>query len=217
MQLYSKAHFAVRHAASKDATRYNLNGIHFKTDGTTEATDGHILCRVKAATPPGDEYPTVPGVYFGEGEALQSFILPLEAADRAVKSIPKATRTSMPVLSHTALDVKSTNENGNARFVATDIETATVTEGKKIEVEFPKTENVIPKVAEDAVPTFVLNLQLMERIIKAAKEFKGPKARDLAAAFYVSEGKDAAISPILIRMKDPNIGELEAVIMPMRL
>ena len=218
MQLYSKAHFAVRHAASKDATRFNLNGIHFKADGTTEATDGHILIRVKAETPSGDEYPSVPGVEASNGEALKEFILPTEAAERAVKSIPKGRQT-MPVLSNVGLDVKSTNENGAARFITTDLETTAVTEGRKIDGEFPKTDQLIPKVADDAEPTFVIDLNLMERIVKAAKEFGGSGKANISgkpvtfAKFYVSD----PLSAILIQVDNPHVGQLEAVIMPCRI
>ena len=215
--LYSKAHFAVRHAASTDETRYNLNGLHFRGDGTTEATDGHMLIRIKAATPAYDEHPN------GTEGVPEPFILPLEAAHRVAKAIPK--RSPSPVLTHAALDVPSTNGNGSARFVVTDGYNGTgneqAIEAKKIEGEYPNTDQVIPK---DAPFSFCINLTLLERVIKASKEFGGSgkgkdsKGKDSKgnqahfAKFHVTDNS----SPVRITISNPDVGELEAVIMPVR-
>ena len=173
--LYSRAHFAVRHAASKDATRYNLNGIHFKADGSTEATDGHMLIQVHAETPPDDEWPDV-GDIKASTDALEEFILPLEASERVMRAIPKPTRTSMPVLKHARLDVVETNANGHARFVTTDLDSVTPMQADKIDGEYPNTAQVIPKIG-DAKYNFTMDLLknfhfLLDRVILYRKDLR---------------------------------------------
>jgi len=212
--LYSKAHLAVRHAASADAARFNLNGVHFEADGTTEATDGHMLLRATVATPPMEEFPAVGELPEGDSAGpIVPFILPIDVADRLAKSIP--TRPRMPVLAHAALDAESTNANGRARFVATNLEGVTITEGEKIDGEYPKTSQIREPVKRDARFAFRMNLRLLERVVKAAKEFErahGQSTKDpLVADFYMTDG----LSPVAVVIERDG-DTLEAIVMPMR-
>ena len=163
--LYSRAHFAVRHAASKDESRYNLNGVHFRADGSTEATDGFMLIRVKAEVPPDDEHPR------GCEGKPEAFTLPIDAVDRIVKGLPK--RNKIPILDYAVLDVPATNANGSARFVSTDLESDAVTEARKVEAEFPDTGHILKPEREAETPAFAINLDLVVRLAKAVREFTG--------------------------------------------
>ena len=62
-------------------------------------------------------------------------------------------------------------------------------------------------------PAFAVDLLLLERLIKAAKEFKpdGSK-RGITAKFYVTDH----LSAIRIEVEDGSDGTLTAVVMPMR-
>jgi DNA polymerase III sliding clamp (beta) subunit (PCNA family) len=42
------------HCASNDETRYNLRSLHFDTDGSTVATDGHLMARAVPVVPNND-------------------------------------------------------------------------------------------------------------------------------------------------------------------
>lgn len=220
--LYSKAHFAVRHAASKDSTRHSLNGIHFKSDGSTEATDGHWLLQVKAEVPPDDEWPSAMGCGIkSSDEKLEPFVLPLEACDAIAKAIPKRNTRSMPVLSHAALDVVETNANGSARFVTTDLATTTPVEAQKVDGVYPSTEQVVPNLG-DMTLAFAVDLALLAKVAKAAKEVRAANGGDtvaLGARFYVNSLGPDAMSPIRIELYDKGgSGDtMTAIVMPMRL
>lgn len=231
--LVTKAHLCVRHAASKDETRYNLNGVRFRgversADGgapfpVTEATDGHMLIRVTAASNPDAEMPPITGM---EGSELDPvpFILPLKAADELAALLKKADkRLNMPILANALLDVPHANSNGSVRFAITDLERVSRVESRKIDGEYPNVDSVIPArpqveragKLEDGPPSFVINLELLERVIKAAREggFSFGKSRSISARFYVKD----CVSPIRVEISHPDVGELLAVVMPMRL
>jgi len=208
--LYSKAHFAVRHAAA-NAGRPSLHGIHFKADGSTEATDGHILFQVKAETPDDDEYPAVGGIK-SSTEELVPFTMPLDACEAIAKSIPKRNTRYMPVLSHAALDVAETNANGKARFVTSDLTTTTPIESEKIDGTYPNTDAVIPKI--DGKCAFAIDLNLLVKVAKAAKEYRagtGGRTNMIAAKFYVTDD----MSPIRIEIDDAG-DTFTAIVMPVR-
>lgn len=206
--LVSKAQLTVRHAASKDTSRYNLNGIRFEADGRTVATDGHRLYTVTAEVPSDDDYPNVADVE-NTSEPLEPFILPSETADRVRKAIPKKQRA--PILEYARLDVASTNANGSARFVTTDIENAQVVEGRKIEGEFPDWRKVMPEEGKAQV-TVTLNWQYLADIGKALNEF-APGSRGKAVKLEITD----ALSPVKFTATDPDSGaEFTGIIMPMR-
>ena len=178
---YSKGHLAVRHAAAKD--RFNLKGVRFNGNGEAVATDGHMLIRFTPADAP-------------EGEPLAPFTLPtvtVTDAKRAAKGAP------------VSLDVEAANLNGSATLAAANGATFT---GEKLDGDYPDYEKVIPK---DAPLAFRMNLKLLERVVKAAKEAKPGSNMPLFADFYVTD----QLSPVRIDMETPD-GTLTAVIMPAR-
>ena len=206
MRLYNRSHFAVRHAASKDVTRYNLCGVHFRADGSVEATDGHMAARATSGTPPAEEFPDV-GIE-STSEPLEPFVLPLSAATEIVKAIPR--RQSMPVLEHAALDVAGANSGENARFVTTDLEVKRPVEFRKIDGEYPNVDQVMPQMK--GKPAFVLDASLVERACKIAREFcGGAKLPPVKMQFYPGKKHDG----VGIRVEDPDRGELVIVVMPM--
>ncbi len=187
---YTKAHFAVRHAASKDETRYNLNGIHFESDGSTVATDGHVLIHASPAMDPGAT---------GEAQCsnLEAFELQLPQIEKLRKLIPKA--------GHVDLDPALTNANGAAHFVTDDGLTYDL---PKSDEGYPSWQQVLPK--DEPAVTLGLNVVLLERICKAVREF-APKDQTAVKVEVFGE-----LQPVRITSEGPD-GELMALLMPMRI
>ena len=212
--LYTKAHLAVRHAASTDETRPNLNGIHFRADGSTEATDGHIMIRSKSDHLPEVDFPTIEGREIEDPEpTLESFILPSTTAATLVKRIPK--KSSMPILTSAALDVAHANGNGAVQFHTTDLETAELTTARKIDGEFPDTDNVQP-TSKIQVET-AIDLSLVERFLKAIREADPMGGKNGRARGVKVEIRDEGLSAIRMVYNNRDGVELDCLIMPMRL
>lgn len=85
------------HCASKDPTRYSVNGLHFSKEGVTVGTNGHILACVRPA-----ELEPIP----------RSFSLEPAALAAAVKATrPKAAK-----------DVEVIQANCSSRWLVGDVE-----------------------------------------------------------------------------------------------
>ena len=209
MKLFNRSHFAVRHAASKDATRFNLCGVHFRKDGSVEATDGHIAAQVTSDTPSVEEFPHV-GITQTD-ESLKPFILPLEAANEVAKSIPR--RQAMPVLEHAVLNVAGANSGDHVQFVTTDLQTKKPLESCKVDGEYPNIDNAMPTMK--GKPAFILDALLVERACKIAREFRGGNAKQSPVMLQFYPGK-TDLNALGIRVEDSDAGELKVVIMPIR-
>ena len=210
--LISKAMLAARHAASTDKNRYNLNGLHFTGPGKVEAANGHWLIQIKAETSPVDEFPSTDGTPSGL-PPMEPFIMPTEMADDIRKAIPKG-RNTMPILSNALLDTAHTNANESIRCVTTDLSNTREFRAEKIEGEYPATAQVIPNL-EDRKPDFTISLLYLEKAIKAAKEFGLSKSGE-AGIYFHPDPEKREMSPIAIKVTNPDEGEMLAVIMPMR-
>src|SRR3954469_16120118 len=92
--MLNRHNLSVVEMASKDASRFGLNGVHV-TPEFSEASDGHCAIRV-ARLPQADTYVPVCGE---EPVAEQNFMLPLAEAKQALKAIPvKAGDASVAVI-----------------------------------------------------------------------------------------------------------------------
>ena len=212
--IYSRKHFAVRHAASKDETRYNLCGVYFDSDGSTVATDGHMLLRtVRVEQHSAGDFPSVEGFETSDGE-LEPFILPMGAVDIIRKALPKKS-TTLPILDCAALAREEANGNGQVRFAVTDLEQTQTPQARKIEADFPKYSPVTPDDDDKPTYTVTINATLLERLLKAAKEF-GSDRRDQPLKIELWAEPDDVISKPLRITHHTCDGDLEALIMPMR-
>ena len=211
--LFSRRHFAVRHAASQDETRYNINGVRIEADGTTIATNGHWLCKVELEHADPKEWPTMPDGAVPSDAPLEPFTLPLDTVAKLVKALPKREPRTMPILANAALDVDATNANGAARFYATDLESMDRIEGRKIGNDYPDWRMVMPKEAPEV--TFGISLVLLEGLCKAVREFSPDKKSSDTLPLKFELGKDE-FCPIKITAEHDG-GTLTAVLMPMRL
>lgn len=208
--------FAVRHAASKDETRYNLNGVHIKDVGGNraqlEATNGHFALRITQSehAPLDGEFPTVPGMG-AMGTVGEGFILPIGGVEQLRKAIPKG-RQSMPILARAVYDQgfeDSENRNGSVRFWTTDLETATAITIRPIDGEFPDISAVIPDEGIDGSIQCTVDPRYLLQICQAAIEFAGPKA-------MISIQNCGQGDPLLFQVEAQAGGKLTGCLMPMR-
>jgi hypothetical protein len=231
--LISKAMLAVRHAASTDETRYNLNGIHFRSDTEVEATDGHMLIRTRVPATEETEFPSsvaMEGEGYNTPEPIKPFVMQLATVEALRKAIPVKQRV-YPILEHAQVDTQRTNANGkiHARVVDADHSEQEI-QGHKIDGDYPSTDQVCTPISEQT-EIFTLDLKLLERVLKAAKEFNADRHEHnvkgktkvyrgaVAATFYLKSVEDqcAQMSPVTVVIKNKvDGGELEAVVMPMR-
>src|SRR5262249_23950911 len=207
MLLERKALEIVR-AASKDQTRQSICGIRIEGDGTTIATDGHILAKLTpTANPDGKEYPALEGVKADDGEnKLQPFPLPTEAVAILLKALPKKTPRYLPILGNVALDVEQTNGNGCAVAAITDLENPQVFKLRKVTDDFPEYQSVFPKGKPKLVIGFMMTA--LENLLSTL--------RATGVDGFVVEIRDET-GPALIkaRTKDGD-GLVTALIMPAR-
>lgn len=212
--LFSKSSFAVRHAASKDAERYNLNGVHILPDGSTVATDGHRLMRAHVVVPPLTDFPGFENEESDrkkrkKGKAkLKPFTLAIDAVDRLIAAIPK--KNPKPICAHAALDVKKTNSGELARFVTTDLKCTQEIQGEKID-NFPDWKQVFPK-DEEFTHSVAFDINYVADFAKACREFGMP--RPMAVTLELT--KDP-MKPMKFTFKNPDVGTLEMILMPMRI
>ncbi len=206
--LFNRSAFVVRHAASRDETRYHINGVRFEADGTLVATDGHRLYRVETPAEMLDpaDFPDCGDVTPTE-DALEAFTLPLAAANAIVKAIPK--NGTLPALRHARLDVAATNANGRARLVTTDLETVAPLEARKLEGDFPNYRQVMPE--GEPVATVAFNAKYLADAAKAVVEFTGNPRAALKLELF------GELSPARITATNADGQTFTAIVMPMRL
>ena len=173
MKISTKA-ASVRHAASRDMTRQNLNCVLVEEDGACVATNGYMLLRAKAN-----------GAEAGERACLG--LSELEA-ERKVAKARKSDAVDVPA----STDVRPDNFP-NWRAVA------------------PAPLGNLP-VADDAKQV-TLDVNYLEAICKAAREFHGGKARDLLMIRFTVQGE---LDPVAFEVKAPDSGEFAGVVMPVR-
>lgn len=145
-------------------------------------------------------------------------MLPRESVEALAKSVPREPKTgghrdALKARGCARLDTAETNANGHARFYTTDRDGENLArmDVRKVVGEFPDWRQVIPK-GEEAAVSFGINLLLLERVVKAAKEWQSSN-RGLTCRVDVK----GPLSPILFSLENEDDGEFQGVVMPMRL
>ena len=145
------------HCASKDPLRYNINVVHFAKDGTTSATNGHVLARVAP-----DEVTEPIGSFSIEAKKLSDL-------NRELK-----VNTAEPA----ELDIDKATSPGCVRFESE----MGVRETTKADVNFPSTDKITEPT--DSYPELMLNLAVLECIVATARQYSGTtKGREQAVTF----------------------------------
>ena len=147
-------------AVTRDDTRYQLHNLEIRPDGTTTATNGHILISVRdTAAPPDTDYPTK-GLPDYAGNPEGPVLLDAGVAAKMIQALPKKAR--VPVLQYAQVGRDSTG----VYAATTDLVTAAVVrlDNKGL---FPAWERRIPPADPDAI-LVILSAALLQTLAKAA-------------------------------------------------
>lgn len=197
----NKLNLEVGHCASKEESRYHLSNIHF-TQEYTEASNGHILARITYPIQ-FDPADLPENIKTKPKEEIKDFLIPLSG----VKEIKFQKKVNIPCLADVYVDVDETNNNGNAKFISTDLQTTPITEIKKIDGEFPDSNQIFP--TQEPVFEICLDPSYLEIFCKITKEFgKHPHVK---LTFYNID------SPVLVESYNQDTKQnFTGLIMPMR-
>lgn len=161
--MYNKENFTVAKIASKEQTRYNLNGIYCHPKFTV-GCDGSMLMIVTAPKTKTEDMP-VPA----EGELtdkFEPFILDLQDAQKVEKSIPK--KSHLPILQHVGI-LKS--DNGNAKLYTTDLQSQNITISRKIDGKYPQFGKVLPK--HKPIKVIKVQTKLLKILVDTIEDAQG--------------------------------------------
>lgn len=199
MRLIKKEKLAVKEAASIDKTKYILNGVMIEETEKgvkTTATDEHILAIVEGPTDDAKKYPAVPVLESFKNSNTKA-VIPIEAVNKAVKSISKRNR--LPLLDNVAVKL---NDN-EGLLCTTDLDNATPIVTRLIEGTYPAVDNVIPKGGTKFQISF--SPEIVGKIAKIGKDFG---AKSLTLEFT------EPLSPVKVTGKNGD-DVLTVVAMPM--
>ena len=214
--MLNKHNLTIASFASKEASRYTLQGILVTPDATV-ATNGHYLVWVSNSLErKAEDYPQIPG-FVGASDTFTPFILGRDAALAIAKVTPY--KEKIPVLNHVAVAADS------SQIAVTDLERPQVFPVKSVQGQFPRYEMVVPKF-EDAVVRVSVNAEYLAQI---AKQFAGfvsdDRNKKVTLSFYADkgtsddqlEGIDRNVGEHSIRFDGTNDGQgMTAVLMPIR-
>lgn len=164
----NKKCMVIRHAVKRDEQAGSLRGIHFTPDYMV-ATDANILAVV---TYPDQFKPEdVPEmIKTGNKEDIQSFtLLPCDI------TLPKGKSRVIPCLNDLYVDVESTNQNGQARLMSTDLKSTQDMKVDKIEGEFPDIERPLEVERGEPILSITFNAKLLGKLCDMVKEFSESK------------------------------------------
>jgi hypothetical protein len=187
--LLDKRSFAVVHAASTDETRLVLNGVLIGPDGSTVATDGHILAEISPCTEFDEaDFPMREGAapaWTPEGEGV---VVPAEVCKKAAK-LPSKKKFHLPILNAIQLC-----KNGNGpEFMATDLDTESRAAFRPLEGPFPNYRQVIPRNLDEAKIRIGFSVAVLEKAIKIAKEFSEDAPQNTTMEFFLFDPKKAVV------------------------
>jgi hypothetical protein len=174
--------------ASKDASRFTLNGIQV-TPERTVVTDGHMLVTVANPTFDLDSVPVIEGLT--PTREFKPFILQTDDALALAKAIPG--KSPIPIIKNAFIGAESTAEQSGSTVMhigTTDLETKQVRQCRTLNGNYPDVDRVIPKKS-NAEFVIGLDLALLNRLCGTLAKIVGKvgKARQpLTIRFY---GPDA--------------------------
>ena len=189
-----------------ERVKEHLAGVRIEPDGSSVATDGHILLKFTPSTQPDPkDYPVLEGVDAEDnGGTLKPFTLPSEAAIEILRAIPKRGCPAM-IGEYVVLDVPKTNERETAVIGLTDLESSKVFKPRKAQGDFPSYQKLFDSLHQkEVVAEFALTLEVVLKLLKTFKDLEVKR-------FKVKvRGADEALE---IETKNEN-GEVRALIMP---
>jgi DNA polymerase III sliding clamp (beta) subunit (PCNA family) len=186
--------------ASKDPTRYILNGVHFNAEKERlEATDGKILIHIPVNKLPVDNLPAP----LNQESESKSVVIPKDKFQKAIRNIVK--KTKLEVLKNARLD---SSKKERVTLTTTDLDCEQVVSTRPIEGEFPQIEQVFP--AGDPKMTIIIAPGLLQKIATYACMY-GKKNTGIKFEFRGN------FDQIVFHITTKNDHKAVGVVMPIRL
>ena len=188
------------HCASTDKSREHLTTLHFEPDGTTVATNGHVMAVV------------TPGEPLHESQHLNPFELNVGDLAPILKEQRKKNATPADV------NRLKTNTHEHCRI---DTGMGSAVEIPKVQCTYPDWKQVLP-----TDPTYYsvrISLHVLESMIASARQFTGTRKGE--GGMFGVEGRksivqfdfheDTECKPFTVTAKDKDSGDtLKVVMMP---
>lgn len=205
--MLNKHNLAIASLASKDQSRFTLNGILVRPDCTV-VTDGHQLTMVTTPKDDIESFPELPGAAPACRD-FKPFILPSAAAADVAKSLPKGRKTkTLPILNNAAVSA-DTREGDYAVLMTTDLETARPFRVRKMAGNFPDFERVIPK-RSDSTFRIRFNAELLVRVLNQCVSLMSEERIPMVELSFT----DSA-GPVRIDCESADTGQkMTSVVMP---
>lgn len=185
----TKGHLELIRAASKEPSRYAINGLNISPDGHVEATDGKMLVRLNGIkTPPAEN-------------------VILNTADTVgFTRMMKAKSGIIPVID---LQVSGGEVSASSDGIT---KTSQVIEGT-----FPKTVDIVP-TNTDFLFRLDANLlhRLLDTIIKANRANGKTRGEGIHLEFSIEKSSEANTRPVKIDFTTPGDHKGVAMIMPVK-
>ena len=181
--LITREKLALAKYAPKNHNCKAVRRLYLKGDQAI-VTDGNILIAVKDTEEvrlPDSDYPDI-GVK--DGYTPDDLITPA-TAEKVLRNMPK--KEALPVLERAIMD----KEEETLKFGCTDLDTSVIISQRNIDECFPDLEKEINQEGEEII---VLDVALMEKAIKALKEFKPVRGRVSLHKFRSGENEAAGIT-----------------------
>lgn len=200
--LINRANLSVRHAASNDPDRAaRMSVVLVEPDGTTVATDAHMLARVSPCPLEDADFPVLPNT-MPLSEPKQVFFS-LEMAKGILKALPK--RSVVPALETAQIGLSS---SGDVIASVTDLQRVQTFATEK-DFAFPNYQAVFPKGKPVKIDGIGFNVLLLANVLAIVKDFKDAKADPgLKWTFY------GAGEPVLLETENGEGQTLTMLLMP---
>ena len=200
--LITKEKLNIAKYAPKHCDRAVLQNLYLKGNQAF-VSDGSILIAVKDTEDerfPDSDFPAI-GVE--EGYTPNDLVTP-DTASKVLKNLPG--KSPLPILEHAIM----CGDSETLKFGCTDLDTSVVVSQRNIEDKFPDVEGQLTRETESVID---LDITLLEKVVKALKEFKPLGNRISIHKFGEEEDETAGIS---IKCENESRATMTALIMGMR-
>lgn len=209
--IYTKTNFAVVEAASKDECRPALCGICLEKDGSTVATDGHVLFHVGSSDIDPEDFPCLEKDKANKVGKPDGQILPTEVVKSIVKSLVK--RSTIPILENAIL---LESDNGNVQLGTTDITNSLTHSSIPIGGPYPNWRQVIPQKDEKPILRVAFRVEVLEKLIKFHKK-TGANSHSAIRLSFFDNNKGWAQKAIGFEIRSFDVGQtIDGIVMPVK-
>ena len=203
---YTTESLSVIHAASDDATKYNINSVHFTEDGSTVATDGHMLAKVTPEKP----------------VKVEPFTVELKGLAPVAKEVKRARKAGGHLSLENPEDIGAPGWGATIPFTAATKSVTGEVQIPRVDGDYPAYGQVIPQLDSSNSLSVGVSLSVLERMVAIAREFTGTRKGETTAIHLRiptdpnSHNTGCLLSPFTAETKSDDLNLL-LVGMPMRI